>query len=252
MIFASSPRDWKEARPDPSEIIKFKKLREELGIDPVYFHATYLINLADEGEIGAKSKKLLISELKLASEMGVVGSIVHVGSFKEDKKLPPELLMHRHEILQRNIMEVLDATPKDTLFIVENAGTRKIGQKLDEIGMITKWDPRLRVCLDTCHLHAAGYDLSDPEKLDLFLKTFDVVVGLEKLELIHINDSRDEFGSLRDRHENIGEGKVGMEVFRLLLNHSKTKSLPFIAEVPGFEGAGPDRKNLEILKNLVV
>ena len=124
--------------------------------------------------------------------------------------------------------------------------------QIEELGEIVKViaDKRLKICLDTCHLHASNYDLSTAEKLDQFLDKFDELVQLDKLELFHINDSRDLLGSLRDRHENIGEGNVGKEVFRLLLSHPKLKDLPFIIETPGFDGNGPDKRNLEILKNL--
>ena len=111
-------------------------------------------------------------------------------------------------------------------------------------------DNRVRVCLDTCHLHAAGYDLSDSVKFKKFLKEFDEMIGLLKLELVHINDSRDRLGDLRDRHENIGEGFVGKKVFENFLTNSKTRNLPYILETPGFDGMGPDKKNVEILKQL--
>lgn len=173
--------------------------------------------------------------------MGVKGSIVHVGSFKKDEP--------NYEVLEKNIREVLKNTPENTFLIVENAGNRKVGKTLEEIGIIARWDKRIKVCLDTCHLHAAGYDLTD---LGLFLETFNAVVGLEKLELFHANDSKDEFGSLRDRHENIGVGKVGLEIFQKLLNNPLLKTMPFICEVPGFENLGPDKRNLDILKDLII
>ena len=110
---------------------------------------------------------------------------------------------------------------------------------------------RVRVCLDTCHLHSAGYDLTSLKKLDDFLLEFDKLIGLNKLELIHLNDSRDPFNSGRDRHENIGRGTMGIATFKLLLNHPKTKNSPFIIETPGFDNKGPDKKNLDILKSLL-
>ena len=130
---------------------------------------------------------------------------------------------------------------------------RKIGRSLDEIAEIIKDvpDPRVKVCLDTCHLHSAGYDLSTKKKLEEFLEMFDTTIGLDRLECIHMNDSRDEFGSLRDRHDNIGEGKVGKDVFALIVNHPKLKNLPFLLEVPGFDDSGPDRKNVDKVKGVI-
>ncbi len=251
-IFSASPRGWNTPKISPADAKKFVAEKKRLGIDPVYFHASYLINLADAGSTGHLSKKMLIAELGVAEKAGVRGSIVHLGSFK-DKDDGEIGAQENYQTLIKNIKEVLKNAPKDVLFLIEDAGTRKIGRRIEEIGKIIRdiGDDRLRVCLDTCHLHAAGYDLRTKEKFDDFLKLFDKEVGLDRLELFHINDSRDPFGSLRDRHENIGEGAVGREVFTLLLNHPKTRNLSFISETPGFDGNGPDKKNLDILRSLV-
>lgn len=246
-IFSTSPRNWVSGEIESSEAENFIETKKRLGVEPIYFHASYLINLADGERVGDFSKKSLIAELSIADRLKVKGSIVHLGSFKNEKS------EEKYQTLLANIAEVLEDTPADTLFIIENAGNQKIGKDLDEITRIIKdlKDDRVRVCLDTCHLHAAGYNLSTPEELEYFLYDFDSKIGLSKLELIHANDSRDDFGSGRDRHENIGEGKVGTGVFKLLVNHPKTNHLPFIIETPGFDQKGPDKKNLDILKELV-
>lgn len=251
-LFSGSPRTWKLPEVSEDDVEKFKELKDELGIDPVYFHASYLINLADDGRVGHLSKRLLKVELKVAEKLGVKGSVVHVGSFK-DRDNESSKDHDDFDVLIDNIEEVLDEAPEDTLFIVENMGTRKIGKNLDEIEEIVNEidDERIRVCLDTCHLHAAGYDISTENKLDSFLDDFDEIIGLEKLELWHLNDSRDDFESFRDRHANFGEGEIDMKVFDMLLNNSQTKTKPFIIEVPGFDGNGPDKKSINILKDLV-
>ena len=252
-IFASPPRNWTNANQTDGQKQEFVELKSKLQVDPIYFHATYLINLSDDARIGEFSKKILIDELKLASTIGVRGSVVHLGSFKE--KLPDEEVFRehpKHAILLKNLSKILEQTPNDSLLIIENAGTHKIGASIAEIGFLIKTlqDKRVKVCLDTCHLHAGGFDLSSETKLNLFLETFDKLVGIQNLELFHANDSRDELGSYRDRHENIGEGKIGKNVFRNLLNSPVTKNKPFIIETPGFDKKGPDLKNLEILKAL--
>ena len=247
-IFSTSPRSWNFAKVDEESVNKFVKVKKDLKIEPVYFHASYLLNLADLGRVGQFSINFLISELNLAARLGVRGSIVHLGSYKDDKT------EEKSKKLIASIKEILEKTPSSTVFIIENAGNRKIGQTVEEIGEIIKetgGNDRLKVCLDTCHLHAVGYDLSAREKLDSFLLNFDKLIGLSRLELIHANDSKDDFGSLRDRHENIGQGKINIEVFRNLLTHPKTEKLPFIIETPGFENKGPDKKNLDILKSLL-
>ena len=110
-------------------------------------------------------------------------------------------------------------------------------------------DPRLKFCLDTCHLQATGYDLSIPGKI---IDLFDGLIGLGRLELIHVNDSKDPMGSFRDRHENIWQGTIGLENFKKFMSDQRLSNLPFILEVPGFDGNGPDKANLDILKKLCV
>jgi deoxyribonuclease-4 len=252
-IFSSSPRGWKKAELSDSEINKFKLKKEELNIDPVYFHATYLINLTDEGRVGHLSKDNLINELSLASKIGVCGSVVHLGSFKNKEEEKPAYLEDGYEVLIGNIKEVLEKSKGDSFFIIENSANRKVGRYLEGLMKIVNDldDKRVKVCFDTCHLHAAGYDISTKKALDKFLDEVDKKIGLDKLEVWHLNDSKDNFGSLRDRHENIGEGEVGKGVFKNLLNHPKMVDTPFIIETPGFDEKGPDKKNIDILKNMI-
>ena len=242
-IFSSSPRDWKPPVISEDQIAEFKKRKEQLRIDPIYFHASYLINLANPDRGGDASVHSLVHELNLASMLEVSGSIIHLGSFTNGN----------YATLIENCTKVLSQTPEDTVFIIENAGTHKIGTTLEEIGSVVHdlSSSRVTVCLDTCHLHAAGYDLSTNEKFETFLSVFDKKIGLDRIELFHVNDSKDEFLSNRDRHENIGEGKISQEVFRILTNHPQTKNFPFIIETPGFDKKGPDKKNIDILKGFI-
>ena len=254
-IFSSPPRTWKAGDPDEDELSRFADLRAEYDVDPVYFHASYMINLAGSPENQQKSIEALIAELEIAGRANVAGSVIHLGSFQdkdasgEDGEFDPE----KYKPLLDNIRTVLEKTPKEAQFIIENMGTRKIGRTFEEIGYIVDEidDDRVRVCLDTCHLHAAGFDLSGPGKCDAVLEHADRTFGRERIECLHVNDSRDEFGSLRDRHENLGEGYVGDEVFRSIVNHKELGSLPLILETPGFDGAGPDQKNVERLRSYI-
>lgn len=252
-IFSASPRGWNFAQLNDEEVASFISFKEKCNINPIYFHASYLINLADTGRIAQLSKNLLVHELKLAAKMGIKGSVIHLGSYKDNNK--DGLFNEKDSIYDSfisDIKEILSKTPAESLFIIENAGNRKIGLKLEEIAEIIQQvnNPRVRVCLDTCHLHAAGYTLNNPTSLELFLTSFDNLIGLHNLELIHLNDSKDLLGSFRDRHENIGQGNVGNETFQLLVNHPQTKNLPFILEVPGFDDKGPDAQNISLVKNL--
>lgn len=246
-IFSSSPRGWNFAKPNEGEVKQFIEQKTKLKIEPVYFHATYLINLADESRIGHMSKMSLISEMNLAPKLNVKGSIVHLGSYKN------QVSSIKYEVLIKNIKEILDKTPKESLFIIENAGNKKIGQTLEEIAQIIKDvnNPRVRICFDTCHLFSNGYRFNNNDELDLFFAKLAKLEINNIIELWHVNDSRDPYNSGRDRHENIGSGTIGLDEFKTLVNHKKTKDYPFIIETPGFDGNGPDKKNLDILKSLV-
>lgn len=246
-IFSSSPRGWNFTTLDSVEIEAFRERKRSLNVDPIYFHASYLINLADSAKTGHLSKLSLISELDAAAKLNIKGSIIHLGSFKKE---PTEAKMTN---LITHIKEILSQTPEESLFIIENAGNHKIGQSLEEIALIMERvnSKRVRICLDTCHLYSAGYDITDAGTLELFLDRFQSLIGIKYLELFHANDSRDPFHAGHDRHENIGEGSMGLTPFQLLLSHPKTKSLPFIIETPGFDNRGPDKHNLDVLKRLV-
>jgi len=246
-IFSSSPRGWSFTKLTDEQINNFIKKAEKLSVSPIYFHASYLINLADDGKIGKLSKQSLINELNLAQELKIKGSIVHLGSYKK------QVESSKYQVLINNIKEILENTPKETFFIIENAGTRKIGQTLEELAQIFKDinNSRLRLCLDTCHLFSNGYKFETEKELNDFLKKLKQLNLLEKLELWHLNDSRDPFNSGKDRHENISQGTIGLNEFKTLLNHPKTKNYPFIIETPGLNQEGPDKKNLDILKSLI-
>ena len=254
-IFSSSPRGWAQTKVTDADKKLFINKKKQLQIDPVYFHASYLVNLADDERIGQASKNSLITEMNLASQLGIQGSIIHLGSYKNhDLNMFDDVSTNKKfGIFINNILEILTKTPKDRYFIIESAGNRKIGQNIDEIATIIKVlnDERVKVCLDTCHLFSAGYSLQSEKELDSFLSDFDKKIGLNKLDLWHLNDSRDAFNAMRDRHENIGAGTIGLNTFKLLLNYPKTKDMPFIIETPGFDKKGPDKKNLDILKSLI-
>jgi len=253
-IFSGSPRGWSFPKINPKDCQLFIEKKNNFQINPVYFHASYLVNLVDNGRIGIMSKKSLINELEVASQLGIVGSIIHLGSFKDNRPTLWDVSKNkRYSILITNILEILTNTPKGVYFIIENAGNRKIGQTLEEISMIIKDinDERVRLCLDTCHLYSAGYSFRNNTELNLLLDKLEKLDLLDKLELWHVNDSRDHFNSGHDRHENIGEGTIGLAEFKTLLNHPKMKNYPFIIETPGFNNEGPDKKNLDILKTLI-
>lgn len=246
-IFSSSPRVWNSANITDEQIAEFVELKQKLKIDPIYFHAMYLLNLAESGDVGRRSVQTIVDDLILAEKMHIRGIVVHLGTFKQKKTV------ETFHTLIKNIQSVLTSTPESTYFMIENAGYRKIGTELEEIGTILHAvnNKRLRVCLDTCHLFVAGYDFRTSEQLDLLLNIVDKTIGLGNIEMVHTNDSKGKFHSYLDRHENIGKGEIGIDAFTLLLNHPKTKHLPYILEVPGLDDKGPDKANIDVLKSLV-
>lgn len=253
-MFSSSPRIWNVSEVEQSAILSFQAAVTRLHISPLYFHATYLINLASENNIAELSVQALIRELNLASDMNVVGSVVHLGSYKDTNN---NMLFDEKDALYKkmveNIQRILTETPSNALFIVENAGNRKIGRTIKELGSIVKdvQSPRIRICLDTCHLHAAGYSLETESEYESFLESFDQTIGLHNLALIHLNDSKDPRGSHRDRHENIGQGQIPEDVFVRLLSDKRLHHIPFVLEVPGYNKKGPDKQNIDYVKRLV-
>jgi len=250
-IFSSSPRNWGVAPVSEEQIRLFVDKKLSLKIDPIYFHASYLVNFADNDRIGKSSITTLTQELILAEKMQVKGSIIHLGSFKQKEE---KATSAQYEQVFKNVLAVLDHTPKNTLFIIENAGNKKLNWSLNELGFIIKSlkHPRVKVCLDTCHLWAAGYDLSTAEKFDQFFTEFDKKIGMDRLEVFQINDSRDPLGSFRDRHENLGFGQIPEQEFKLLVNDTRTKNFPMLLEVPGVDKEGPDKENLDRFKAYAV
>lgn len=248
-IFGAPPQQWRRRKIRPEECEAFRQGIAESGIEPVFIHGTYLINLATEStEQLAKSTEALIGDLQLASAIGAKGVIFHLGSHKGagfDAVL---------QQIARALKDVLKATPDDAWIILENSagagGT--VGAKFSELGAIMKavGSPRLKVCLDTEHAYAAGYNLADPQALDDALRELDREVGLEHLVAVHANDSKIALGGGVDRHDNIGEGHIGKKGFEVIMAHPALRDVPFLLEVPGLENQGPDKPNVDILKRI--
>jgi deoxyribonuclease-4 len=184
--------------------------------------------------------------MSTCSQLGIRGVIFHLGSHKGQG------LETVFDQICRACSEVLEATPSDVLLVLENSagsgGT--IGSSFADLGRIIRsvGSDRIKVCLDTQHSYAAGYDLATDDGLEAAMSEFEREVGFEKLVAVHANDSKVELGSGRDRHENIGDGLIGLEGFGRIMTHPAFQDVPFILEVPGLEGKGPDQANVDALK----
>ena len=248
-IFGAPPQMWRRRKIREEECEAFRAGMEETGIEPVFLHGPYLINLAtDKPEQLTKSKDALSADVQLASAIGAKGVIFHVGSHKGAgfEKVLPQMVAA--------LQEVLDGTPDDAWIILENSAGQggSVGSKLAELGAIIKeaGSPRLKVCLDTEHAYAAGYNLADPKGMDDAMSEFDREIGLAQLVVVHANDSKIELGGGVDRHENIGKGHIGRKGFEVIMAHPAFAELPLLLEVPGLEDEGPDKPNVKLLKSI--
>ena len=247
-IFASSPRAWRFNYPKQEEVDLFKNKSEQSGIGPCYIHGSYLVNIGGSEDQLQKSIDCLVSNMTVAGEIGAEGVIFHGGSHK-GKGFDAVL-----DQAASCLAQVLEKSPDNVWLCLENSAGMgaHIGSSFQEIGRILNAvnHPNLKVCLDTEHCFAAGYNLAVPEELDKVMTEFDSEVGLGKLVAVHANDAKVEFGSGVDRHENIGEGFIGLSGFESIIGNEAFKDVPFFLEVPGFDGNGPDKKNLDRLKTI--
>ena len=246
-IFGSPPQSWRRKEPNDEETATFRARMAETGIEPVFIHAIYLINLATlNPELLAKSIDSLSFSVGLCSRIGALGIIFHVGSHKGAgfEKMLPQIVAA--------VQQVLEATPDDAWVILENSAGMggSVGSKLTELGAIMRGvgSPRVKACFDTEHAYAAGYDVADKGGLEAALEELDRELGLDNLVAVHANDSKIALGAGVDRHDNIGEGHIGRKGFEVIMAHPALRDIPFLLEVPGFQGEGPDKENVDILK----
>jgi deoxyribonuclease IV len=249
-IHPTPPGFWGSPKPSDEDIEHFRDDYAAASKPPFFFHAVYLINLAsDDAKVNPRSESTLAGYIAAADKLGIDGVIFHVGSHRGVgfEAALPGITERMKNALQR-------ADPQRTRLLIENnAGTGGcVGARFEEIRAMLDAvdDERVRCCFDTCHAFASGYDLRTEAGARRVIDDWDRVVGLDRLDAIHCNDSQTGLASNRDRHQNIGLGEIGEEGFRALLHDPRLDRLPFILEVPGFEGLGPDAANVEILRRL--
>ena len=246
-IFGAPPQQWRRRIIRPDECAAFRAGMKETGIEPVFIHGVYLINLATEKpEQLDKSIEALVGDVQLASATGIRGVIFHVGSHKGagfEQVLPQ---------IAGALRKALDETPDDAWIILENSAGQggSVGSKFEELGAIIEatGGDRMKVCIDTEHAFAAGYNLADKKALDAAMKELDATVGLERFVAVHANDSKIALGGGVDRHDNIGDGHIGKKGFEVIMAHAAFRNVPFLLEVPGVEKQGPDKPNVDALK----
>jgi deoxyribonuclease IV len=248
-VFTQSPRMWRPTNHKPEAIARFQARRAEAGVGGVVCHALYLCNLAAPDDlVYEKSIQTMRNTVDAACALGADGVIFHVGSH----------LGAGFEVgLERTsaaLAQILDRCEGDTWLLMENSagagGT--IGRTLEELHtLLDRLDghPRLGLCLDSCHLYASGYDVTDPQVVDELVHGIEAAGGLERLRALHVNDSAMPLGSNRDRHANIGEGLIG-EGLGVFLAHPAFQHLSAYLEVPGENRGGANADELRKLREL--
>jgi deoxyribonuclease-4 len=247
-VFTQSPRMWRPTRHTPEAIERFRARRAEAGIGGVVCHALYLCNLAASDEqVVERSIGALVTTLEAADAIGADAVIFHVGSHLG---AGAELGLER---AARALERVLAEADADSWLLMENSagagGT--IGRSIAELAWLLEAldrHPRLGICLDSCHLYASGYDVTDVAAVRELVAEIDATIGLERLRALHVNDSATALGSNRDRHANILEGELG-EGLGAFLGEPAFQSLAAYLEVPGV-GDGPSAEELEKLRSL--
>jgi deoxyribonuclease IV len=252
-IFSSSPRQWKPYGLSEAQCSRMRRLRDQYGIGPLVIHTNYLVNLASiTPEFHRKSVKAFRGELERAVQLGAEFLVLHPGSFRGRSR--EEGL----ELAARSIAEAaqgLELEKSNLAVLIENtAGAEfSLGGSFDQVAQVLEYlRPVCRVgaCIDTCHTHVAGYDLVSAAGWLETMRRLDAIIGLQNVFVWHCNDAKDARGSKRDRHEHIGQGTIGLEPFRRLLNDPRTEQAAFIAETP-IDEPGDDLRNVAILKSLV-
>lgn len=249
-IFSSNPRQWRSNTIPSESVERFVALQRQFDLSPVVDHMPYLPNLASANEeVYAKSVEALARELERCQALGIHHLVTHLGS---------HLGAGQESGLARIVaalQTVFSESDSETALLIENSAGAKnsMGSTFSDIAAVLESLPaergRLGVCLDTCHLNAAGYDLQNPRALQATLDQFQDCIGREKLMLIHLNDCKGAIGSHLDRHEHIGLGQIGEEGFRAILCHPDLADLTMILETP-VDARRDDRGNLEVARRL--
>jgi deoxyribonuclease-4 len=251
-IFSCSPRMWERggARIAEAEAARFRARRKELGLGPLVIHDNYLINLASPNPVlRTRSVQAFHQELVRAIALGADYLVAHPGSGRESS---PEAAVA--SISQGLKQAARGLKLGDLKILLENTAGQgtSIGSRFEELRAILDAAPELPlgICIDTAHTFAAGWDLRSAEGLETTLQAIDRTVGLDRVYVIHVNDSKTHHGSRVDRHEHIGKGKIGLDAFGRILNHALLAGRAFILETP-IDKPGDDRRNVAALWKLL-
>lgn len=248
-IFSKNQMQWKSKPLETEEVVKFRKAQEETGVRPVTVHDSYLINLANPAQPTLqRSIEAFTDELHRCELLRIPFLVMHPGSHLGEGEAAglERIASNIKKCYRRSGVEKTIVLLETTAGQGTNLGYRFEHLKyiIDRSGL----GERIAVCLDTCHVFAAGYDIRSRRAWEKTKAKFDKIIGLEKLKVFHLNDSKRELGSRVDRHARIGQGAIGLEGFRTLLHDPDLGNVPMILEIPG--GNEAYREDLELLRKL--
>ena len=259
-IFSKNANQWRGRDVPAAEIREFRAKVKAAGLRPVVSHASYLINLATaHAPLRAQSLAAMADEMDRAEALGLQGVVLHPGCYTAGSEAAGL------DFIADGLLELFATRRRGkTMIILEHTAGQgtSLGATFEQIAYIIermKDHRRIGVCLDTCHLLASGYDIASPEGYAGTFTLFEQLIGVDRLTLFHLNDSKRPLGSRVDRHEHIGRGSVGLEAFRRLVNDRRFDGLPMLLETPKVEGRSPskievdpfDEKNLSTLRGLI-
>ncbi|HDS01365.1 MAG TPA: deoxyribonuclease IV [candidate division Zixibacteria bacterium] len=249
-LFTKSNNQWKAKILTDEEVEQYFKDRVKAGINPVVAHTSYLINIASPKEdIYIKSVESLIEEIERCHVLGIDDLVLHPGSYLDTTE----------EIGIQKIVDTLNSIFEKThklktriaLETTAGQGTN-LGYKFEQLARMIDGienKTRVSVCMDTCHIFAAGYDIRDKKSYEKTIRQFDDIIGLSYLKAMHLNDSKMELGRKRDRHEHLGKGFIGADAFRFIMQDKRLKNIPKLLETPKErDGIKMDKVNLDLLR----
>ena len=245
-IFNQSPRAWRPREYSDEEVAAFHAAMEaSADVDALLIHAVYLLNCASEDkEIRDKSRTALISALDAGHKLKAAGVVLHPGSAKAGDV--GQALKRAGKVIKEALDESIG---RCHLHLEDTAGAGgTLGRSFEELATLIEHaggGKRLGICLDSCHLLASGYDVRTADSLAAVIDEFDRVVGCERLESLHVNDSMTPLGSNRDRHANLGDGEIGADGIAAFLSEPRFEDLPVIFEGPGASGKAVERPDIE-------
>ena len=249
-FFSRNPRGWKYSPLNKKEVEEFRSSIQSSTLFPVSLHMPYLPNIASfKSKFYKRSIHSIATDLQRAEQLGAQYLIIHIGhrmESSEDQAI---------EAVSQGIDQAFEKVKNGVMLLTENTAGQgtEIGYNFNQIKNIIEGvhdHQRMGVCLDTAHSFEAGYDLSNKDRIERTLENFDQTIGLKRLYLLHLNDSKTPLGSRKDRHWHIGGGYIGLEGFRTLVNHPLLRHLPGIMETPRKDTV-EDLKNMEVIRSLV-